>query len=120
MRERVARHMGQVVEGMPWLGTFHSIGAKMLRRHAELVGLKSNFTILDTDDQLRLLERPGPPSRSPKHHALGPRVGKAKNAGPKLWITGISGTTSGTFSDWLNRPGLGCCSVLLRLPRSCA
>ena len=42
---------------MPWLGTFHSIGAKMLRRHAELVGLKSNFTILDTDDQLRLLKQ---------------------------------------------------------------
>ncbi|HJO66692.1 MAG TPA: UvrD-helicase domain-containing protein, partial [Sphingomonas sanguinis] len=57
MRERVARHMGQAVEGMPWLGTFHSIGAKMLRRHAELVGLQSNFTILDTDDQLRLLKQ---------------------------------------------------------------
>ena len=42
---------------MPWLGTFHSIGAKVLRRHAELVGLKPNFTILDTDDQLRLLKQ---------------------------------------------------------------
>ena len=42
---------------MPWLGTFHSIGAKILRRHAELVGLKSNFTILDTDDQIRLLKQ---------------------------------------------------------------
>ena len=42
---------------MPWLGTFHAIGAKMLRRHAELVGLQSNFTILDTDDQLRLLKQ---------------------------------------------------------------
>ena len=57
MRERVGRIVGPAVEGMPWLGTFHSIGAKMLRRHAELVGLKSNFTILDTDDQLRLLKQ---------------------------------------------------------------
>ncbi|QWC55859.1 AAA family ATPase [Erythrobacter sp. 3-20A1M] len=57
MRERVGRHIGDAVEGMPWLGTFHSICAKMLRRHAELVGLQSNFTILDTDDQLRLLKQ---------------------------------------------------------------
>ncbi len=57
MRDRVGRLVGEVVEGMPWLGTFHSIAAKMLRRHAELVGLKSNFTILDTDDQLRLLKQ---------------------------------------------------------------
>jgi DNA helicase II / ATP-dependent DNA helicase PcrA len=42
---------------MPWLGTFHSIGVKILRRHAELVGLKSDFTILDTDDQIRLLKQ---------------------------------------------------------------
>lgn len=57
MRERVGRHIGDAVEGMPWLGTFHSIGAKMLRRHAELVGLKQNYTIIDTDDQLRLLKQ---------------------------------------------------------------
>ncbi|WP_394728109.1 ATP-dependent helicase [Altererythrobacter sp. GH1-8] len=57
MRERVAGHLGQAVEGMPWLGTFHSICAKMLRRHAELVGLESNYTIIDTDDQLRLLKQ---------------------------------------------------------------
>ncbi|MCA0908914.1 ATP-dependent helicase [Qipengyuania gaetbuli] len=57
MRDRVGRHIGDAVEGMPWLGTFHSIGAKMLRRHAELVGLESNYTILDTDDQLRLLKQ---------------------------------------------------------------
>ncbi len=56
MRERVHRIVGDAVEGMPWLGTFHAIGAKMLRRHAEAVGLKSNFTILDTDDQLRLMK----------------------------------------------------------------
>jgi DNA helicase-2/ATP-dependent DNA helicase PcrA len=57
MKERVGRIVGDAVEGMPWLGTFHSIGAKMLRRHAELIGLKSNFTILDTDDQLRLMKQ---------------------------------------------------------------
>src|SRR5688500_17408685 len=57
MKERVGRLVGGAVEGMPWLGTFHAIGAKMLRRHAELVGLKSNFTILDTDDQLRLMKQ---------------------------------------------------------------
>jgi DNA helicase-2/ATP-dependent DNA helicase PcrA len=57
MKERVHRIVGDAVEGMPWLGTFHAIGAKMLRRHAELVGLQSNFTILDTDDQLRLLKQ---------------------------------------------------------------
>ncbi|WP_375250194.1 ATP-dependent helicase [Sphingomonas sp.] len=57
MRERVGRLVGEAVEGIPWLGTFHAIGAKMLRRHAELVGLQSNFTILDTDDQLRLLKQ---------------------------------------------------------------
>ncbi len=45
------------VEGMPWLGTFHAICVKLLRRHAELVDLKSSFTILDTDDQIRLLKQ---------------------------------------------------------------
>ncbi len=57
MKERVGRMLGQPAEGMPWLGTFHSICVKLLRRHAELVGLKSNFTILDTDDQHRLLKQ---------------------------------------------------------------
>ncbi|WP_220747992.1 MULTISPECIES: ATP-dependent helicase [Jannaschia] len=70
MRERVGKMMGQVAEGMPWLGTFHSVCVKLLRRHAELVGrqimvngdardlhLRSNFTILDTDDQNRLLKQ---------------------------------------------------------------
>ncbi|MGB3320821.1 MAG: UvrD-helicase domain-containing protein, partial [Sphingopyxis granuli] len=57
MRERIGRMIGDAVEGMPWLGTFHSIAAKMLRRQAELVGLQSNFTILDTDDQLRVLKQ---------------------------------------------------------------
>ncbi len=57
MKQRVGAMVGQIVEGMPWLGTFHSIGVKILRRHAELVGLKSDFTILDTDDQIRLLKQ---------------------------------------------------------------
>jgi DNA helicase-2/ATP-dependent DNA helicase PcrA len=57
MKHRVGEIVGQVVEGMPWLGTFHSIGVKILRRHAELVGLKPDFTILDVDDQVRLLKQ---------------------------------------------------------------
>jgi DNA helicase II / ATP-dependent DNA helicase PcrA len=57
MKNRVGTMLGQQVEGMPWLGTFHSVCVKLLRRHAELVGLKSNFTILDTDDQIRLLKQ---------------------------------------------------------------
>ena len=57
MKTRVGDIVGHVVEGMPWLGTFHSIGVKILRRHAELVGLKSDFTILDVDDQIRLLKQ---------------------------------------------------------------
>jgi len=57
MKDRVGRLLGQPAEGMRWLGTFHSICVKLLRRHAELVGLKSNFTILDTDDQIRLLKQ---------------------------------------------------------------
>ncbi len=56
MRHRVGDLIGDAVEGMPFLGTFHSICAKMLRRHAELVGLESNYTIIDTDDQLRLIK----------------------------------------------------------------
>ncbi|MBI1233730.1 MAG: AAA family ATPase [Alphaproteobacteria bacterium] len=57
MKERVGRLIGQGVEGLPWLGTFHSIAAQILRRHAELVELKSSYTILDTDDQLRLMKQ---------------------------------------------------------------
>ncbi len=57
MRERVVLLAGAVAEGMPWLGTFHAISTKILRRHAELVGLKSNFSILDVDDQIRLLKQ---------------------------------------------------------------
>ena len=57
MKNRVGDLIGGVVEGMEWLGTFHSIGARMLRRHAELAGLKSGFSILDTDDQIRLMKQ---------------------------------------------------------------
>jgi len=56
MRERVGTILGRPAEGL-WLGTFHALCTRMLRRHAELVGLKSNFTILDADDQLRLLKQ---------------------------------------------------------------
>ncbi|MEO0668675.1 MAG: UvrD-helicase domain-containing protein [Pseudomonadota bacterium] len=57
MKNRVGQMLGQSIEGMPWLGTFHAICVKLLRRHAELAGLKSNFTILDTDDQIRLMKQ---------------------------------------------------------------
>jgi len=57
MKSRIGHFVGGVIEGMPWLGTFHSLCVKILRRHAELVDLKTNFTILDTDDQLRLLKQ---------------------------------------------------------------
>jgi DNA helicase-2/ATP-dependent DNA helicase PcrA len=57
MKHRLGIMLGQAVEGMPWLGTFHSIGGRILRHHAELVQLKSNFTVLDTDDQIRLLKQ---------------------------------------------------------------
>ena len=84
MKERIGALIGGVVEGMQWLGTFHSIGARMLRRHAELAGLKSNFTILDTDDQLRLLKQ----------------VIDAANIDEKRWPA----RTLATFIDgWKNR-----------------
>ena len=57
MKMRISAMVGEAVEGMPWLGTFHAIGVKILRRHAEMVGLKPGFTILDTDDQIRLLKQ---------------------------------------------------------------
>src|SRR5258708_5844309 len=56
MLDRVASLIGGAADGM-WLGTFHAVGVRVLRRHAELVGLKSNFTILDTDDQTRLIKQ---------------------------------------------------------------
>ncbi|MEI7932258.1 MAG: UvrD-helicase domain-containing protein [Alphaproteobacteria bacterium] len=57
MRERITHIIGPQAEGLRWLGTFHSVAAQILRRHAELLGLKSSFTILDTDDVERLLKQ---------------------------------------------------------------
>jgi DNA helicase-2/ATP-dependent DNA helicase PcrA len=56
MRERLGAMIGRAAEGV-WLGTFHAIAARILRRHAEAIGLKPSFTILDTDDQIRLLKQ---------------------------------------------------------------
>ncbi|MCA0905291.1 UvrD-helicase domain-containing protein [Ruegeria marisrubri] len=84
MKERVGRLLGQPAEGMPWLGTFHSICVKLLRRHAELVDLKSNFTILDTDDQLRLLKQ----------------LVQAANIDDKRWPARM---LLGVIDDWKNR-----------------
>ncbi|NDW52617.1 ATP-dependent helicase [Aliiroseovarius sp. PrR006] len=84
MKERVAGLLGQTVEGMPWMGTFHSICVKLLRRHAELVGLKTNFTILDTDDQIRLLKQ----------------LIVANNIDEKRWPARL---LSGVIDNWKNR-----------------
>lgn len=84
MKERVGGMLGQAVEGMPWLGTFHSICVKQLRRHAELVGLKSNFTILDTDDQIRLLKQ----------------LVQAAGVDDKRWPARM---LAGIIDDWKNR-----------------
>jgi len=83
MRERIEALTG-APDGLPWMGTFHSIGAKILRRHAELVGLKPNFTILDTDDQLRLLKQ----------------LLKAENIDEKRWP---ARALAGLIDDWKNR-----------------
>ncbi|WP_371169156.1 ATP-dependent helicase [Aliiroseovarius sp. 2305UL8-7] len=84
MKERVAGLLGQTVEGMPWMGTFHSICVKLLRRHAELVGLKTNFTILDTDDQIRLLKQ----------------LIAANNIDEKRWPARL---LAGVIDNWKNR-----------------
>ncbi|MGR3619086.1 MAG: ATP-dependent helicase [Roseovarius sp.] len=84
MKGRVSQLMGQSVEGMPWLGTFHAICVKLLRRHAELVDLKSNFTILDTDDQLRLLKQ----------------LVQATNIDDKRWPARM---LAGIIDQWKNR-----------------
>ena len=57
MQNRVLEFISGKNSAVPWLGTFHSISVKFLRRHAEAVGFKSNFTILDTDDQKKLIKR---------------------------------------------------------------
>ena len=56
MQNRVSKILGSTAVGLSWLGTFHSICAKLLRKHASAVGLNSNFTIIDTDDQIRLIK----------------------------------------------------------------
>ena len=84
MKDRVGRLLGQSAEGMPWLGTFHAICVKLLRRHAELVDLKSNFTILDSDDQLRLLKQ----------------LVRAANIDEKRWPARV---LSGVIGGWKNR-----------------
>ncbi|UWR16703.1 ATP-dependent helicase [Sulfitobacter sp. M368] len=84
MKTRVGHMLGQQVEGMPWLGTFHAICVKLLRRHAELAGLKSNFTILDTDDQLRLLKQ----------------LIRAENIDDKRWPARM---LAGIIDGWKNR-----------------
>ncbi|MEC7761783.1 MAG: UvrD-helicase domain-containing protein [Pseudomonadota bacterium] len=84
MKDRVGRHLGEAVEGMPWLGTFHAICVKLLRRHAELVGLKTNFTILDTDDQIRLMKQ----------------LIAAENIDEKRWPARM---LAGIIDDWKNR-----------------
>src|SRR5437660_1330158 len=84
MKLRVGTMVGQIVEGMPWLGTFHSIGVKILRRHAELVGLKPDFTILDVDDQIRLLKQ----------------LLEADNVDEKRWPGRV---LAGVIDGWKNR-----------------
>ncbi len=56
MQVRVSKILGSAATGLSWLGTFHSICAKLLRRHAPAAGLNSNFTIVDTNDQVRLIK----------------------------------------------------------------
>jgi DNA helicase II / ATP-dependent DNA helicase PcrA len=84
MRERVEKLLGPGAGGLPWLGTFHSISARMLRTHAELVGLKNNFTILDTDDQIRLLKQ----------------IIEAENIDEKRWP---GRQLAGLIDSWKNR-----------------
>ena len=56
MQNRVSNILGSAATGLSWLGTFHSICAKLLRKHASAANLNSNFTIIDTDDQIRLIK----------------------------------------------------------------
>jgi DNA helicase-2/ATP-dependent DNA helicase PcrA len=84
MKARIGTMVGHAVEGMPWLGTFHAIGVKVLRRHAELVGLKPDFTILDVDDQIRLLKQ----------------LLEAENIDEKRWPARV---LAGYIDGWKNR-----------------
>ena len=56
MQTRVSKILGSTATGLSWLGTFHSICVKILRKHAKAANLNSNFTIIDTDDQIRLIK----------------------------------------------------------------
>ena len=101
--QRVGQLVGGVIEGMRWLGTFHSLSVQILRRHAELVGLKSNFTILDADDQVRLLRQ----------------IIQAENIDDKRWPPRL---LAGLIDGWKNRalaarPGALARSERLRPPR---
>ena len=84
MKLRLGQMLGQAVEGMPWLGTFHSIGGRILRFHAEMVQLKSNFTVLDVDDQVRLLKQ----------------LLQAENIDDKRWPARM---LAGLIDGWKNR-----------------
>ncbi|MFK4534600.1 superfamily I DNA/RNA helicase [Bradyrhizobium ottawaense] len=84
MKHRLGQMLGHAVEGMPWLGTFHSIGGRILRTHAELAQLKSNFTVLDTDDQVRLLKQ----------------LLQAENIDDKRWPARM---LAGLIDGWKNR-----------------
>ncbi|TAI65950.1 UvrD-helicase domain-containing protein [Bradyrhizobium sp. Leo170] len=84
MKLRLGQMLGQAVEGMPWLGTFHSIAGRILRIHAELVQLKSNFTVLDVDDQVRLLKQ----------------LLQAENIDDKRWPARM---LAGLIDTWKNR-----------------
>jgi len=84
MRERITSMIGPEAEGLRWLGTFHAIAAQILRRHAELVGLKSTYTILDTDDQERLVKQ----------------VLEAANIDAKRWTPRY---VAGLIDHWKNR-----------------
>jgi DNA helicase II / ATP-dependent DNA helicase PcrA len=84
MKLRLGQMLGHAVEGMPWLGTFHSIGGRILRTHAELVQLKSNFTVLDVDDQIRLLKQ----------------LLQAENIDDKRWPARM---LAGLIDGWKNR-----------------
>ena len=84
MKLRLGQMLGQAVEGMPWLGTFHSIGGRILRTHAEMAQLKSNFTVLDVDDQVRLLKQ----------------LLQAENIDDKRWPARM---LAGLIDGWKNR-----------------
>ena len=83
MKTRLAKLIGRAVDGL-WLGTFHSLGVRILRRHAEIVGLKTNFTILDSDDQIRLIKQ----------------ILKAENIDEKRWPARL---LAGTIQRWKDK-----------------